>query len=704
MRTKILLALALSLICTNIFAQRNDSIKVKALKEVVIVTQAPVVENKPDKIIYNVASDLTSQGGVATDVLKKVPQVSVDVDGNVELQGNPNIRFLINGKPSAIFGSSLADALASIPASQIKSIEVMTIPGAKYDAQGTGGIINIILKDNRLQGVNVSISIGAGTRLENTAVNLNVRKNNIGLNAFFAGNAQLKSATPYYQDRYSANTHLIQEGTTDFSRNGYQSGLGFDWNISKTASLTAGVAYNHFGNQTTGLIYQNDNTSRQSDSRNHTNSLDWNLGYKKKFKASTLDLLYSASSGNPYSTYSQTQFQKALPYVGNSSNNPGTDKQHNFSADYSHPFNNNVKIETGAKVILHALNNSADAQAYDPVLNNYSPDPAQSYIFNYSMNIYAAYISTNFSIRKWLDVTAGARYEYTDVKMLYGNTTVPSYSNLMPSLILSHQLNDNQSIKLAYARRLERPDRELNPFLNISDPNNITTGNPYLKPEIGNNFELGFSSGNFYIAAVERINQNDIKSYTSFYPSYQIGDSLYKNVSITNRMNIGEEYNIGLIVSGSIPLIKNMTLRENLMLFNKHVVNKVDGTKTDGFNWRLNMNLGYQISSNLVTEVFGEYRSPFNSIQGKAPQSLTYTLAVRKQFWNKKASIGLTATNPFNQYINQLTTITTADYTSTVIRKIPYRSFGLSFSYKFGKLQFKKETEHDNYLNNPPSM
>jgi ferric enterobactin receptor len=178
----------------------------KSLNEVVITSKAPVIENRVDRVVYNVANDVSSQGGVATDVLKKVPQVTVDVDGNVELQGSSSIRFLINGKPSGMFGSSLSDALASIPASQIKSIEAITSPGAKYDAQGTGGIINIVLKDNNMEGVNGNINLSAGTRLENGSVNLNMRKNKFGVNLFFTGNTQLKSNTPSSQNRLSFDT------------------------------------------------------------------------------------------------------------------------------------------------------------------------------------------------------------------------------------------------------------------------------------------------------------------------------------------------------------------------------------------------------------------------------------------------------------------------------------------------------------------
>ena len=172
----------------------------QSLQNVNIVASKPVVETKIDKIVYNTSNDITSQGGAAIDVLKKVPQVTVDIDGNVELQGNSNIRFLINGKPSSVFGSNLSDALASIPASQIKSIEAITIPGAKYDSQGTGGIINIILEDNKMKGVNGNINFTGGTRWENASMNLNMRHNNFGVNAYFGGNAVIKIKSSKFPD------------------------------------------------------------------------------------------------------------------------------------------------------------------------------------------------------------------------------------------------------------------------------------------------------------------------------------------------------------------------------------------------------------------------------------------------------------------------------------------------------------------------
>jgi outer membrane receptor protein involved in Fe transport len=693
---------------------------------VTVVGDKPVVENKIDKIVYNVSNDITSQGGAAIDVLKKVPQVTVDIDGNVELQGNSNIRFLINGKPSSVFGNSLSDALASIPASQIKSVEAITNPGAKYDSQGTGGIINIILYDNKMQGVNGNINLSAGSRLENGSLNLNIRHNNFGVNAFFSGNAALKSELPYSQNRFAQDTaaktitNMVQTSRTDFVRNGFRSGIGFDWNITKNDIITGSLGYNQFGSSNQGLTNQEQLTTdyssnplsdiftlRNSDSRSRIGSTDYSLDYKKKFKneGQELDIVYDQSNGKPYSNYIQSQSYEGqtVPFSGSLSTNPGTDKEINLSIDYTHPVNKNILIETGAKMVDEDISSIANVSDFDPSLNQYVSDAFQSYHLNYKMKVYAGYLSTNFKLFNWLNVKAGARYEHTDVNIDFPNTTVPAYGTFVPSVVLSHDFNKTQSLKLAYSKRIERPEyRELNPFINLSDPYNLSTGNPLLKPEIGNNLELGYSStfkkgGNIYISLIERINTQDVIQVTTFYPAFLIGDSTYTNVSVTNSQNIGEEYNTGISVSGSYPITTKLNMRGNLMVSQRYIVSNVGiGNQSTGFRARLNLNATYQLNKDLVFELFGFYSSPVQNIQGKNPQYFMYTFALRKLFWDKKASFGFTATNPFNKYVRQLSTISTESYTSTNIRMMPMRSFGISFMYKFGKLEFSKTKEDDN--------
>lgn len=703
------------------------------LAEVTVEAKTEIVENKIDKIVYNAANDVTSQGGAAIDILRKVPQVTVDADGNVELQGNPNIRFLINGKPSSIFGNSLADALASIPANQIKSIEAITSPGARYDAQGTGGIINIVLKDNKVRGINGNVNLTAGTRFETGSVNLNLRNNNFGVNAFFSGNAQLLSRTPNSQDRHSVDTasktttHLLQDGYTDFQRHGYRTGLGFDWSINKQNNLNGSIAYNDFANKSVGRINQQQsildystssqqdiNGYRNSDNHSSVTSVDANLSYRKKFKKEGQELSadYVVSYGTPNSGYVQTQSLagSSFPYNGISSNNPGTDNSHNISVDYVHPVNEDLVFETGVKTVQQHITSKTNVSFLNTQSDLYETDPLQSYQLKYDMGIYAAYFSSSFKLFKWLNVRAGGRFEHTDLKIDFPGAHIPSYNIVVPSLILSHKFKQEQTLKLAYTRRVERPEyMDLNPFLNISDPHNITTGNPNLKPELGDNTELSYSKnlkngGNISVTLAERINSQDLKPITTFYPAYVVNDSAYTNVSVTTRKNSGIEYNSGCIISGSLPITSRLNLRSNILVFHRYMVsNLYVGNVNMGMRYRLNLNMSYQLPKDLILEVFGNYNSAAKNIQGMNPQSVTYTIAFRKQFWNRKASFGLTATNPFNKYIRQVTTISRSDYDSYVVRELPYRSFGISFSYKFGKMEFKKSKDISNeYLNGPP--
>ncbi|HTD40960.1 MAG TPA: outer membrane beta-barrel protein, partial [Mucilaginibacter sp.] len=381
------------------------------LQSVQIVDKAPVVQNKIDKMVFNVANDLTSQSGTASDVLQKVPQVTVDIDGNVQLQGNSNIRFLINGKPSSIFGASLADALQSIPATQIKSIEVITSPGAKYDANGTGGIINIVLKDSKVQGVNGNVNLSAGTRRENANLNLNVRKGNFGVNGFFGGGEQVNTTTINTSDNksYSGNTvtDLYQRGNSAFTRGGFHSGIGFNWDITKKDALTVSFGYNYFKNHNNGPTNQSLSTInlpadtisdirslRNSDSRFRGKYFDYSVDYKKTFnkEGQELDILFTSSYGNNLSNFiQQTDSLSNGHYSGIRSNNPGTDHETDISIDYTQPVTKKFTIETGAKVVLENINNSVVTDTLAGTA--WVPNANQTYGFSYDRKVYAGYLS-----------------------------------------------------------------------------------------------------------------------------------------------------------------------------------------------------------------------------------------------------------------------------------------------------------------------
>jgi outer membrane receptor protein involved in Fe transport len=699
------------------------------LTAVTVTAKAKLIENKIDKMVFNAEKDLTSAGGVASDLLKKVPQVSVDVDGNVQLAGNGSIRFLINGKPSTAFGSSVADVLQSIPASQIKSIEVITNPGARYDAQGMGGIINIILKTNAAKGINGNISLTAGTRVENGSVNFNARNKNFGINAFVSGNTRLPVNTPYTNERNSSdtlsktNSLLQQDGNTKLKRYGVQSGLGFDWTYKKYNSFSGAVNYDQFGTNNDGLINQVQQSSsynggllsqlytlNNTNSRNRSHNVDLSFNYKRTFakEDQELELAVNSSLGRTNSNAANEQFympQDSL-YYGVRNSNPGKENQTQITLDYTQPLSEKVHFGTGVKTTFLDISSDAAIFGFTPVNKEYLYSPSLSNSLQYHQKVYAGYAELSFPVGKLFDVKAGGRYERTEINSYYSNAQQqvknPGYGTWVPSLFLSKKLNNEQVIKLSYSKRIERPDYgDLNPFINTSDPKNITAGNPYLLPELGDRVELGYSRnmgniGSLMLTGFYRHNRHDIQPYVQYYSSLVVGDSTYYNVSVSTRENIGTEDNTGLNIFTDLRLTNKLGVRTNLSFYHRKIFNAIDvGQSRTSFNYRTNLNITYQFNNLLAGEFFGNFNSARNEVQGRYPSLTTYSIALRKMFWNKKGSLALTATNPFNEYVNQKLQIYGPDFTTTTVRKIPYRSIGLNFTWKFGKLEFRKESKEE---------
>ncbi len=707
------------------------------LKDVVVTSQQKLIDNRIDKLVYNAERDVTSQGGVATDILKKIPQVSVDADGNVELAGNSGIRFLINGKPSTAFGSSVADVLQSIPASQIKSVEVITNPGARYDAQGMGGIINIILKQTKVKGINGSLSLSAGTRMENGSFNFSMRHGNFGLNAFVSGNARLSSTTPSASDRRSTDTTakenvlLHQQGASRFNRNGLQTGLGFDWTVKKYNSFSGSINYDHFGNRSNGIINQQQQTTpfdvgnsisdiasvNNLSNRFSDHSVDAGFDYKRTFTKEDQELEIGINTSLGNNGTSANNYQTLLPqdslYYGVNTHNAGKENETEINIDYAQPLKKNIMLGFGGKMTFSNINSNSNTYSLEPLTKNYLYDSLISNALTYHQKVYALYAEITLPVGHLFDTKIGSRYERTEINSYYSDAQEqvknPGYNTLVPSVYFSKKLDDNQTVKISYSKRIERPDYgDLNPFINTADPKNISAGNPYLLPEIGNRYELSYnrdfgSSGSLMITAFYRANKNDIQPYVAYYSSLLIGDSTYTNVSVSTRENIGLEQNAGINVFGDLHPSQKLNIRTNLSFFRRHIINGIDsGRNPTSFNYRANMNISYQLSNTLSGEFFGNFNSARNELQGRYPSFTSYTIAARKQFWNKKGSLAFTATNIFSEYVRQPTVLYGTNFTTNSIRKIPFRSIGLNFTWKFGKLDFKKDKNDDKGEAAPP--
>lgn len=365
----------------------------------------------------------------------------------------------------------------------------------------------------------------------------------------------------------------------------------------------------------------------------------------------------------------------------------------------------------GAKAVLENLKNTVNT---DSLLNNgnYVNNADQTYGFNYKRNIYAVYLSASASIfHNWLDVKAGVRNEYTTTNADFPGVNIPGYNTVAPSATLSHKLSGSQSIKLSYNYRIERPDYgSINPFYNISDPHNISTGNPNLKPEVSHGLEAGYSKSfdsgaNIYTGAFYRHNIDDLQGFSTQYEVLNINGRDYTNVLLTQRANIGTQTSIGANIFGSVPVTSKLNLRSNMFLASRTNINPGFASVT-GVGYRVNLNATYQFGHDLTAEGFVNYNSSQKNLQGTRPHFLFYNFAVRKQFLNKKASFGLLASNPFNKYVNQSQTTFGTGFTQLSLRQVPVQSFGFTISYKFGKLEFekdKKDKDKGDDNNNSPA-
>jgi outer membrane receptor protein involved in Fe transport len=698
------------------------------LAEVTVKSSAKTIDSKIDKMVFNAEKDISSQNGVATDLLKKIPMVSVDIDGNVQLAGTSSIRFLINGKPSVAYGSNINEVLQSIPASEIKTVEVITNPGAKYDADGLGGIINIVLKQNKTKGYNGNISTSVGTRIENGSINLAARNNNFGASLFIASNARLLAATPMTMSRITVDSlnksynYMQQDGSSDVKRQGTHSGLNLDWTYLKKNSFNASFGLNSFGFDASGAntqtissqpfggaLVQNallHNVTSNSFSENA--NYNYSGGYKRIFDKEGREFEFSYNAGSSNFNINAGTLQYNMPnqlLIYGSSNVNGTkETESELKLDYAEPITDNVKLSLGGKVTNMGINSTTNV-FLESSTQALRQNNSLSNTLDYNQHVVAVYSELEFPIKNWVEVKLGGRFEQTNVNAVFSKATQPvnpNYNNFVPSIFFKRKIGEDNSIKISYSRRINRPGtEELNPYINTTDPKNMTQGNPYLLPEHGERIELTYSQelkqlGSIMLTVFQRNSNQDIQPYVVYYPSLQVGDSVYYNVNLSKSQNIGLEKNTGINLFSDLKISNTFNIRSNFSYYYRKIYNSIDQNyNASSQNYRANINLTYEFSKTLVTECFGNYNSARNEVQGKYPANLSYSFALRKKFWNGKGSLGLLANNPFAEFIEQQTSITGPNFKSNSVRYVPSRSFGISFNWRFGKLEFKKERKEE---------
>ncbi|MBK8724178.1 MAG: TonB-dependent receptor [Saprospiraceae bacterium] len=676
------------------------------LKEVEIKGQAALIETKVDRIVYNAEKDLTSSGGNATDILRKVPTLVVDLDGNIQMRGSSNIRVLINGKPSAVMASNVSDALKMIPSDQIKSVEVITSPSAKYDAEGTAGIINIITKTKKIEGFNGSINGSGGTRFVNGSLNLNYRRGDLGVTLSGGTNGFISQSSNIYFERnqYStdATSRLIQDGTSAVARFGYNVGLGLDYDLNASNNLSTNIRLNNFGFNTdanigiSNTIFSIDTLqvlgNRKSKNNFENIGLDWSVDYKKTFKTKGHELSASFQYGKNKSINDYTTNSSGLVSIMDQSNNNGINNEYTLQTDYIHPINEKVTFETGLKSILRTIDSDSKYALFNASTNNYEIDNTRSNILNYTQNVYAGYGLVSFQLPFQINAKTGLRLEHTEIEGKFNKPDLEpinpnKYNTLIPTINLSKSFNAIHNFKLSYSKRLQRPSLfYLNPFVNSSDPKNISKGNPALLPEIAHLTELSYSI--YYkkvvvnAALYYRRTQDIIESYV------QVQNN---GISYTTFKNVGVNNSIGLNAFGSWEIIKPWTLRGNVNVYTYNLnSNNIVATNTNNqMMYNLALISSWSFNNGWFAEFFGLFNSARYTSQGKNPSFSIYSFGFKKEFNNKRASLGLNISNPFTPDQKFTTDLRGQDFYQFNEIKVPFRTINLSFNWQFGKMEFK---------------
>jgi len=689
----------------KIYLSPNETL----LKEVEIKGQAALIETKVDRIVYNAEKDLTAAGGNATDVLRKVPTLTVDLEGNVQMRGSSNIRVLINGKPSGVMANNIADALRMIPADQIKNVEVITSPSAKYDAEGTAGIINIVTKSKKIEGANGSINGSVGTRFINGSANFNYRKGKLGTTLSAGTNSSIPNNgnITFVREEYKTDTTIFfsQTGSNKVNRIGFNVGVGADYDFNKYNNITTNIRWNHFAFGTDGVINAstytvpnsfNVNSYRTTENVFKNNGIDWSLDYKKTFAKPGQEFSTTVQLSNNFTINDLTTDKVAqnandfsLKYR---SGNGGHNQEWTAQMDYIHPFTEKSTLETGVKAILRTITSDSKYEVFDSATNSFLTDSKRSNILTYHQDVYAGYGVMSFPLPWEVSAKAGVRWEHTAIEGIFNNPELEpiapnSYDNFIPSLTISKTFAKIHNFKLSYTQRLQRPSLFfLNPFVNSADPRNITKGNPTLKPELAHLGEIVYSLFYKQIALnaslYYRYTDDVIESYV---------ETLGNGVAQTSFRNIGTNQSYGLNMFGSWQVIKPWTLRGNVNLYTYNI-NATAGiaTNTD-VNLMYNMALisSWAFNKGWSAEFFGMFNSPRFTSQGKNPSFSIYSVGFKKEFANKRASLGLSAVNflsPDFKFKSDITGVGFYQYTEFAI---PFRSANLTFSWQFGKMEFK---------------
>lgn len=689
-------------ISVGTIAMSNDA---KALNEVVVTSSKAMLNTSIDRKSYDVTKDIMAQSGTAGDVLRNIPSVEVDLDGNVSLRGAGDVIILINGRPSPLFGKmNKAEVLQQFPANTIERIEVITNPSARYKPDGTSGIINIILKKNGKKLWNGSVTANAGNRNRynaSTTLSYNPGKFNIFGNFGFRKDNRNRTNTvsrQYFDSvTNSISGYYTEDGLSSARPVTHLATLGFIYNPDKNNSF--GLS----GNYSNRMQTKNDvNTKIFSDKNNAYSSYfnrlrydpenerekDATAFYEHNFPGEDHTIRFEFNIAKS-SDREDNHYQNRYFYPGNNSTYDNTnifqgDKQQQLTIDYSHSISETVKLEAGYSGSFNQQDFNFYGEYFDFSFGSFVKDNVRSNQFLFNQSIHALYGTYQKQYNKF-GYSVGLRLEESIIKgyQVTKDTSINNnYLKLYPTVHFAYQLKESNELQLNYSRRVHRPEGDdINPFPEYQDPYNIRAGNARLLPEIIHSVEFGYKWHNKNFSLVPslyyRYKQNGFTQVT-----IPVNDS----VLLTTQQNLSNDQSLGLEIIASAKAGKVLTTNFSTNFF----YNQISATNLGYFgkknilSFSTNLNSTLLISPNTMMQLSAIYYSPRVTPQGKKYPTFVLSTGIRQDFLKKKISVIFTASDILRT-LWQKAELNTHYLKQTAIGRRDARVMYLGFSYRFGK-------------------
>lgn len=710
------------------------SLDVAQLAEVEVVGERTTVELRLDKKVYNVGSDLTVKGGSVTDVLSNVPSVSVDVEGNISLRGNESVRILINGKPSALSGLS-PEALQQLPADAIEKVEVITNPSARYDAEGTAGILNIILKQSKTAGVNGSVNVYTGhPETYGGSLSLNLRRDNFNI---FTNTTYRYRSGPgnalFDQENFDSNGNTLsyQNEIRDYQRKdkSFNTNVGFELFFSETSSITNSLVFSKSnGDNSVNVDFSNFDANRTPTIQRNRFTVEdefeeevqYSLNYQKKFEKEghtlTFDYQYSKGVDDENSIIEEVILGDNIALDTERTIDNQTQVSQLVQMDYVLPFgkDDQSQFELGYRGTFN--NNNTDFDFGIQQQNgDFTSDPNFSNELNYKEYVNAAYTQLGTKFNKF-SILGGLRMEASDIGIELVNTnelTNKDYVNWFPSIFLGYEFSEKEQVTLSYSKRLRRPwSRFINPFPSRSSNTNLFQGNPDLDPTFTDSYDLGYlkrwdkftftTSGYFNRSTgVFQFVSRETGDFVTIENPDDPQNPIVVPVQVRSPINLATEERMGMEFTTTYTPKRNWRLTWNLNAFQRDLkgdftyINSQDeeivqNFDANNFSWFTRFSAKIPLPGKIDFQTNFFYMGPSEDAQNTNKGMLSSDLGLSKDILKDKGSLTLNVGDIFNsrKRITDTRTENVATYSEFQWRQ---RQITLSFQYRFNQPQNKND-------------